>query len=138
MVDSHSHLTQLSLSEDVVAMVDAFYANIRADELLGPVFDDIMQVDWEVHLPRMYAFWETVLFQKAGYKGNPVQKHLDVNRVIPLDNSHFERWLAIFRESIQERFYGAVAEDAIERASTISAILMHKCDHVNELSKHTG
>ena len=61
--------------QDVVLMVNSFYDLVKKDELLGPIFNDIAQVDWESHLPKMYQFWESILFGAATYQGRPFPKH---------------------------------------------------------------
>jgi hemoglobin len=56
---------------DVACLVNVFYDRVRADDMLGPIFDDIAHVDWPTHLPLMYDFWESVLFGTATSKGAP-------------------------------------------------------------------
>src|SRR5437763_16511738 len=60
---------------DVACLVNVFYDRVRDDDLLGPIFDDIAHVDWATHLPRMYDFWESVLFARATFKGAPLVVH---------------------------------------------------------------
>ena len=55
---------------DIERLVNGFYERVRGDELLGPIFDDVAQTDWALHLPKMYDFWEGVLFGVAGFRGN--------------------------------------------------------------------
>lgn len=114
-------------SEDIVLMVNAFYDKIRQDELLGPIFDDIAGVNWDIHLPRMYGFWEAVLLSKAGYKGNPVKKHVDLTAKVTLESRHFDRWIHLFNENVDAYFAGPGAEYAKERAGIMSQIMLHKC-----------
>lgn len=113
--------------EDIQEFVDAFYARVQKDALLGPIFEEVAQVDWETHLPRMYRFWETVLFNVASYKGNPVLKHVEVAQKTPLGKAHFDYWVTLFKKTIDERFEGRLAELAKERALMMSRILLYKC-----------
>ncbi|MGE3177711.1 MAG: group III truncated hemoglobin [Vicinamibacterales bacterium] len=69
---------------DVARLVDEFYARLRGDEVLGPIFDDIAQVDWPTHLPRMYDFWDTVLFGTATFRGDPLGVHRTLAQRAPL------------------------------------------------------
>ncbi len=117
----------IETSEDVKKMVDAFYARVREDNLIGPIFDEIVKVDWEAHLPRMYVFWETVAFNHRGYKGNPIARHRAVSRLTPLESEHFDRWLALFVETVDSLFEGRVASMVKRRARSISQVLLHKC-----------
>ena len=62
---------------DIVRLVDRFYERIREDEALGPIFDRVAQVDWATHLPKMYDFWDTVLFRAGTFRGNPLAVVVD-------------------------------------------------------------
>ena len=78
--------------------VEAFYAKIRDDDLLGPIFADRI-AEWPAHLARMKAFWRSVLHNSGEFSGNPMLKHL----VIPgLELSHFSRWLDLFYATLRE------------------------------------
>lgn len=110
----------------VERLVNAFYDRVRQDELLAPIFDDINQTDWPHHLPRMYAFWEHVLFHTGGYDGNPMRAHLQLNEKVQLQPEHFERWLRIFCATVLELFQGPVADTAMLRAEAIAASIQYK------------
>jgi hemoglobin len=102
--------------EDIRTFVDAFYLRVREDDLLGPIFNDVAKVDWEKHLPLLYKFWGTLLFRTAEYKGNPFSKHL----LLPVDPSHFQRWVALFISTIDSLFAGKKAEEAKGYARSIA------------------
>lgn len=79
-------------------LVEAFYAKIREDELLGPIFAEYI-ADWPPHFARMKAFWRSVLHNSGEFSGNPMLKHL----AIPdLELRHFSRWLDLFYETLRE------------------------------------
>jgi hemoglobin len=79
-------------------IVEAFYARVREDSLLGPIFAERI-ADWPPHLARMKAFWRSVLHNSGEFSGNPMLKHL----VIPaLDVTHFSRWLELFYATLRE------------------------------------
>ena len=83
--------------EVIRAVVDDFYAKVRQDPMLGPVFAAHIE-DWEPHLTKMYAFWSTVLLGGGEYKGNPFEKH----QAIPeLSAAHFERWVDLFAKTLE-------------------------------------
>ncbi len=96
-------------------LVDAFYEKVRNDALIGPVFDAAVE-DWSEHLPTMYAFWAGLLFRRGDYRGNPFAKHapLDIKR------EHFQRWLALFEETIAGLFRGPVSEQALSATRSIA------------------
>ncbi len=108
-------LTDLENEADIRWMVDAFYEQIRQDALLGPVFDEKVG-DWGRHLPTMYAFWNRLLLGKEGYDGNPWLKHAQ----IPLEKAHFNRWLELFTQTVETRFSGPRATQAVGVAKSIA------------------
>jgi hemoglobin len=109
-------LCDIETSQDVKTLVDGFYAKVNHDELLGPIFNDTAQVDWAQHLPKMYRFWESMLFGAGTYQGAPFPKHA----VLPVQQAHFERWLALFIKTVDEKFAGAKSEEAKNRAVSIA------------------
>lgn len=102
-------LSDLHGRAEICKLVDTFYARVQADTLLGPVFDDVARVDWAEHLPKLYAFWESVLFRSGDYRGNPMLAHMELDQKITLTWEMFERWLALFHSTIDELFFGPVA-----------------------------
>lgn len=100
--------------------LDAFYAKVRRDPELGPVFAAaIGDEDWPEHLRIIGDFWSTVLFKTGRYKGNPFSVHVD--RGIRPD--HFARWLGLFEETAREHFRTADAAGLVDRAHRIAASL---------------
>ncbi len=105
--------------EDVKLLVDSFYKKATGDELLGPVF---AHVDWQHHLPIMYNFWSSILLGDQSYRGNPLLKHMPLE----INSSHFDRWLHLFSETVDEHFKGTCAEEAKNRASNVANLFQHK------------
>jgi hemoglobin len=99
-------------------LVRGFYARIREDELLGPIFTARIP-DWEPHLQRMFAFWSSVALMSGRYHGQPMRAHLP----LPVDARHFDRWLALFEEAARALCPPAAAEHFIERARRIAESL---------------
>ncbi len=110
--------------DDIVLMVDSFYAKVNQDELLSYVFNDFSKVDWNIHLPKMYAFWNTLIFAKKDYKGNPFAQHIP----LPIQKEHFSRWLALFEDNINELFEGQIAEATKSRAQMIARAFQSKLE----------
>jgi len=96
-------------------LVRGFYAKVRADALLGPVFAARIG-DWEPHLERMCAFWSSVALMSGRYHGSPMAKHLP----LPVDAAHFDRWLALFEETAAELCPPVAAAHFVERARRIA------------------
>ena len=100
---------------DVKLMVDSFYAKVQQDDLIGPIFGTVAGVDWDAHLPKMYNFWNTIIFARGDYKGSPFDKHIP----LPISKPHFERWLSLFNQNMDELFVGPKADEIKQRAYVI-------------------
>lgn len=110
---------------DIVRLVDRFYERVRADDVLGPIFDDVAHTDWRRHLPKMYDFWEAVLFSAPVFNGNPLAVHRELAGRVRLGAQEFARWLALFHQSVDEMFRGPRADDTKLRASRIATVMRH-------------
>jgi hemoglobin len=99
-------------------LVHSFYAKVRNDEMLEPVFAAHI-VDWDPHLERMCEFWSSVALLSGRYHGRPMEKHPP----LPVDAEHFDRWLMLFEETARELCSTAAAEHFIERARNIAESL---------------
>ena len=99
-------------------LVRAFYARIRADAVLAPIFDARIR-DWEPHLAQMCAFWSSVALMSGRYHGTPMAKHLP----LPVDAGHFDRWLELFEATAHEICPPAAAAHFVERAQRIATSL---------------
>lgn len=111
--------------EDIVVLVDNFYEKVQQDEI-GYFFNEVAQIHWEHHLPKMYAFWEQILFQTGGFKGNPLAAHQRVHALSPFSEKDFKAWVSLFHQTVDELFEGSVAELAKQRAESIAQVMMVK------------
>lgn len=105
--------------DDLRLLVHRFYARVREDGELGPVFDAVIGTDpaaWEPHLRTMTDFWHTVILHRPAYKGNPLVKHGGVPGLAP---EHFVRWLALFEEVAREVYDEPAATVIVARARTM-------------------
>ncbi|WP_271163978.1 group III truncated hemoglobin [Brevundimonas intermedia] len=100
------------------ALVDTFYARVRDDRLIGPIFADRV-ADWAPHLTQMKLFWSSVALSTGVYQGRPMPKHLP----LPIDARHFDRWLEIFVETARDLCPPVAARHFIERARRIAQSL---------------
>lgn len=107
---------------DLRAHLDAFYDKVRRDAVLGPIFNAAVQ-DWPEHMETLTTFWRTVALRQPGYKGNP----LAVHKALPLAPADFAdlfpRWLALWRETAEERFPPDIAALLVEKAGRIAESL---------------
>ncbi|WP_339872154.1 group III truncated hemoglobin [uncultured Brevundimonas sp.] len=111
--------TETGIDEAMIArLVDGFYDRVRADSLIGPIFDARIR-DWGPHLAQMKLFWSSVALMSGVYHGRPMPKHLP----LPVDGRHFDRWLELFRATARELCPPAAADHFIERAQRIAESL---------------
>tara|TARA_R110002167_G_scaffold97655_1_gene257545 strand:- start:30 stop:425 length:396 start_codon:yes stop_codon:yes gene_type:complete len=101
-------------------LVRAFYARIRVDPVLAPIFVAAIPGDWEPHLARMCEFWSSVMLTSGRYRGNPVAVHKRLSAVRP---EHFERWLALFEQTAGDICPPEIAAEFMIRARRIAASL---------------
>jgi len=125
--------TDLSGRDDIVRLVDNFYEKIRTDSELGPVFDEVAQVDWETHLPKMYDFWDTVLFRSGTFRGDPIGAHAKLVSHTEMSMARFEHWLVLFRSSVAELFEGENADHIVRCAEDMANVLYSKINGVPDL-----
>ena len=112
--------------EDIKLLVDAFYVKVRKDKTIGFIFNEAVEMHWKEHFPIMYSFWETMLLNKASYRGNAMQKHLDLNKIVHLKDEHFSSWIKLWELAVNENFEGPKANEAIMKANSIKEIMKVK------------
>ncbi len=112
----------ISVREDVFTLVSTFYAKVRKDPLLGPIFERKIE-DWDAHFERLTDFWETNLFFVRKFKGNPLLKHQEVDREegYTINEYHFGVWLNLWFETIDHLFEGEKASIAKNRARNMGS-----------------
>ena len=109
--------------DDISKLVNLFYAKIRENELLGPIFNrHISEQQWPEHLDKLTDFWETNLFGIAKFKGNPTAKHINVDKQMQhsIEQTHFGVWLQLWFETIDQLFDGEIAFKAKQSARKMS------------------
>lgn len=116
--------------DDIETLVNTFYEGVRQDEVLGFIFDEVAQLNWETHLPRMYAFWETVLFGTGGYQGNPLAAHAKLVPMTEMGRAQFDRWLAVFRATVDQLFAGERAEHIKRAAEDMANVIYSRINKV--------
>lgn len=126
-------MKSIETTNDIEFLVNEFYKKVQKDELIGFFFNDVAKVDWSKHLPKMYSFWETLLFGKPVYKGNPMAVHFPVNRMAAMEKHHFERWLKLWTETVNENFSGEMADLAVYKASNIANLMAYKMETARKL-----
>ncbi len=119
-------------------LVRHFYARVRRDPDLGPVFAAAIPGDWEPHLRTMTDFWSSVMLRTGRFKGRPVQKHRALTGVTP---DHFVTWLRLFDASARAIYPAAIAAQFVDRAGRVADSLqraMFPCAGMRPSHRPTG
>lgn len=114
--------------QDVELLVNTFYEKVKNNTTIGHIFNDIVKVDWDDHLPKMYAFWSGLLLGERGYSGNPMIKHIELSRLTTLSENEFSEWLLLFNQTVDELFEGEKAHEAKYRAANIARLMLYKIE----------
>jgi len=116
----------------IETLVNHFYTRVRQDEMLGFIFDQIAKVDWDAHLPKMYAFWETVMFRSGGYQGSPLAMHAKLVPLTAMGREQFDRWLTLFQDTVDELFEGENAAHIKRCAEDMANVIHSRINGVND------
>ena len=119
---------ELMTLDDVKTLVDRFYGKVRSDELLAPIFNERIRDRWPEHLEKMYRFWQTVLLGEHTYMGSPFPPHAN----LPVNKTHFDQWLRLFKETLDEFFRGEKANEAKWRADKMAEMFQLRLNYFRE------
>ena len=122
----------ISSRSDIELLVNSFYDKVRKDDTIGIIFNEVVAMNWEHHIPVIVDFWATVLLDADLYHNNAMTPHFAVNKIFPLQQKHFERWVALFFETLDEHFEGPVTTLAKTRAKGVAGIMQLKMDALNK------
>lgn len=117
--------------DDIKLLVDTFYGNVRQDQLIGPIFNGVVKDEWPRHLEKMYRFWQTVLLHEYTYKGRPFLPHAQ----LPVEKAHFDRWIRLFKEAVDQHFTGEKADEAKWRAELMAEMFYSKIKYYRDNSR---
>lgn len=110
---------------DIQLLVDSFYGKVQEDDLLGPIFNHLLEGRWPEHLEKMYRFWDTVLLDSHTYHGAPFHPHA----TLPVNQVHFDRWVQLFRGTVYAHFTGAKADEACWRGEKMAQMFLSKIEY---------
>jgi hemoglobin len=107
-------LPDIATEADCERLVRAFYEKAMADEKIGWIFTDVAELDLEAHIPVISRFWATNLLGSKSYKGGAFGVHGRLHQKAPggLTKDHFERWLVLWCQTVDELFDGPLAAAA--------------------------
>jgi hemoglobin len=107
-------------------LVIHFYREIAFDDLLGPVFSEVAEVDWSVHIPKLIDYWCRVLLGEPGYDGLILAPHRHVHELESFRPELFDRWYGLFVESIDQAWQGPIADRAKAHAARMARTLARR------------
>ena len=110
---------------DIELLVNSFYDEVLKDELLSPHFQHI---DFEHHMPRMIDFWCFTILDEGSFRGNIFDKHAPLK----IDQTHFDRWLKLFEETLNKYFIGEKTSFALQRAKLIGYTFASKMEQLKK------
>jgi hemoglobin len=123
-----SALQDIEDRADIERLVRAFYGRALVDPMIGWIFTDIARLDLEEHVPTITSFWETMLLDAQTYGGGAFAHHTRLHAIVPLRAGHFERWLALWRVTVDELFAGERAELAKSHATRVGRAFLSRLE----------
>ncbi|RLD22718.1 MAG: sec-independent protein translocase TatC [Bacteroidetes bacterium] len=120
--------TPIQNRKDIELLVDEFYKKVRQDDVIGPIFNEVADINWDKHMPVMYSFWESALLDVMTYKGNAMTPHIALSKKTAITEEHFTRWKKLFFETLDEHFVGEKVEEAKKRADSMAILMQYKIE----------
>lgn len=120
--------TDIKSRADIEKLVQLFYEKVRADDTIGFIFNEVVQMNWEKHIPVIVDFWETILLDNPVYTKNAMEVHYVLNDKMPLQKAHFDSWVHLFTSTVDDLFEGKIAALAKTRAKSIAAVMLFKME----------
>lgn len=112
--------------KNIETLVNQFYEKVKQDEIIGYLFTEVAQTNWNHHLPKMYDFWEVILLGTGSFKGNPMLIHKELHHKSSLSTKHFEHWIELFKNTVDQLYQGENAESIKQSAYNIAHTMMYK------------
>ncbi len=116
-------MRDIQTRDDIDVLMRSFYSRAMSDETIGYLFTEVAKLDLDEHLPVIGDFWDSLLLGAGNYQRHhrhPMLLHIQLHEKSPLLQVHFERWLELFVETVDESFQGRVAANMKMRAHAIA------------------
>lgn len=120
--------TDISSRNDIDVLVKTFYNKLLEDDLLQHIFRQTILPYLEAHLKTIADFWDSILLDADIYRGNVTEKHISLDKKFTLSKNEFDRWLLLWKQTIDELLTGEKAEMAKFRAQSIADIMQYKIE----------
>lgn len=123
--------TDINNRNDIEKLIMLFNEKVKPDPTIGFIFTEVVEMNWEHHIPLIVDFWEGILLDNPVYTKNAMEVHYGLNNKIPLEKIHFETWLSLFTATVDELYDGKTATLAKTRAKSIAALMQFKMHGIN-------
>lgn len=120
---------------DIELLLNDFYEKVFKDDLIGRFFTEVVPLNLETHLPVIADFWESVLLDGKGYRKNVMEIHRDISSKSKIEKDHFDRWVQLFTETVDNLFEGPKAMLAKQRAASIATMMNIKINYPDPLKR---
>lgn len=134
MVNEMNLKNDIRGEEDLTNVVHTFYDRVQRDKKLGPIFNDVVKIDWASHLPVMVSFWRTIMFGDGGYQGNPLMAHMKWTSEVKMNTQQFLHWLDLFHRTIDDLYDGPNTDLLKMRSSNMATMLPRRIKEYQNLS----
>lgn len=114
---------------DLEWLMVKFYGKVLPDQVIGHFFTEVVKLDMDKHIPVIVDFWESMILEKGSYQGNVLDVHERLHQLSAFRDEHFERWVTVFKETVDELFAGINAEKMKQRATSIATVMKIKLVH---------
>jgi hemoglobin len=121
-------MTDIETRADCERLVRKFYERAFADPIIGFLFTDIAKLDLDAHVPRITSFWETILLGARSYGGGAFAPHAALHAKVPLLRGHFDRWVTIWSDTVDDLFAGERAELAKAHAQRVAHAFLRRLE----------
>ena len=121
--------TDIETRKDVERLVRAFYGRALEDPIIGWIFTDVAGLDLDAHVPHIASFWETILLGAQTYSGGAFAPHAALHAKVRLRRGHFDRWLGLWRATVDELFAGPRADLAKAHAERVARAFHERLEH---------
>ena len=122
-------MNDITNREDLTQIMESFYHKSLQDDIIGYFFTEVAPLKMEIHIPLIVDFWETIVFAKVKYRGNVFSVHEHLHQLSAFKDEHFNRWVFLFKETVNELFSGENAEKIKQRAESIATVMKIKLVH---------
>lgn len=119
----------MSSRQDIELFIRAFYEKVRKDATIGIIFTELVTINWEHHIKLITDFWETILLDNPVYKNNAMEVHYEIHAMYPLGKQHFDAWLNLFNQTLDEMYEGSITSTAKKRALAIAQLMEFKMNN---------